>query len=296
MLVGRSGLSPVMVGRAIELDRLVGLIDARADPSVALVAGEAGIGKTRLVQELVARVPAATLVIAGQADPGAESRPMELFLDAVGSLAPPTKSDHPYDAALLEAVQDKDRTADERVRAGVELVRQLTESVAGLVVFEDLHWADSESLRVFEQLAEPGSGRLLVVGTYRPDGLSRRHPASELLPRLDRRHSVSHVQLARLSPADVSAFLNAVYGQVPSFRVVDALHTRTGGNPFFLEELVASAGQAPYEDLEAMPLPWTVAELVRTQVDELDPEVRRIVTAASVLGRRVTFDVLAVVT
>jgi DNA-binding CsgD family transcriptional regulator/tetratricopeptide (TPR) repeat protein len=286
-----------MVGRGAELDRLVGLVDARSNPSVALIAGEAGIGKTRLVQELVAQVPARTLVLAGQADPGAESRPMELFRDALGTLAAldgDGRSDH--QATLLEAVDDAHRAADERVRAGVELVRLLTAGVAGLVVFEDLHWADSESLTVFEQLAEPGGGRLLVVGTYRPDGLSRRHPASGLLPRLERRHSVAHIQLRRLGPADVNAFLTAVYGEVPSFPVVDALHTRTGGNPFFLEELVASAGDAPWQDLADMPLPWTVAELVRGQLDELDPEVRRIVTAASVLGRRVSFDVLAHVT
>jgi DNA-binding CsgD family transcriptional regulator len=298
MLVGRSGLSPVMVGRAAELDRLVGLVDGRSDPSVALVAGEAGIGKTRLVQELVARVPTGTLVLAGQADPGAESRPMELFVDALGLLATSDRYDGPdrHDPGLLEAVQDTERTADERVRAGVELVRQLTAGVAGVVVFEDLHWADSESLSVFEQLAEPGGGRLLLVGTYRPDGLSRRHPASGLLPRLERRHSITHIQLGRLSPADVNALLTAVYGEVPSFPVVDALHTRTGGNPFFLEELVASAGDAPWQDLADMPLPWTVAELVRGQLDDLDPEVRGLVTAASVLGRRVTFDVLAHVT
>jgi DNA-binding CsgD family transcriptional regulator/tetratricopeptide (TPR) repeat protein len=296
MLVGRSGLSPVMVGRAAELDRLVGLIDARPDPSVALVAGEAGIGKTRLVQELVAHAPATALVLAGQADPGAESRPMELFRDALGSAATRDGAEAGGHAALLEAVDDAHRAADERVRAGVELVRRLAGGTAGVVVFEDLHWADSESLAVFEQLAEPGGGRLLVVGTYRPDGLTRRHPASGLLPRLERRHSITHIQLRRLSPADVNAFLTAVYGEVPSFPVVDALHTRTGGNPFFLEELVASAGDAPWRDLADMPLPWTVAELVRGQLDELDPEVRRLVTAASVLGRRVTFDVLAHVT
>ncbi|MGH9193446.1 MAG: AAA family ATPase, partial [Acidimicrobiales bacterium] len=251
MLVGRSGLSPVMVGRGAELDRLVGLVDARSDPSVGLIAGEAGIGKTRLVQELVAHVPANTLVLAGQADPGAESRPMELFRDALGSVATRAgaDADADRDTALLEAVDDAHRTADERVRAGVELVRRLTAGRAGVVVFEDLHWADSESLTVFEQLAEPGGGRLLVIGTYRPDGLSRRHPASSLLPRLERRHSITHIQLRRLSPADVNAFLTAVYGEVPSYPVVDALHTRTGGNPFFLEELVASAGDAPWEDL-----------------------------------------------
>jgi predicted ATPase len=135
MLVGRSGLSPVMVGRGAELDRLVGLIDARPDPSVALVAGEAGIGKTRLVQELVAHVPAGALVLAGQADPGAESRPMELFRDALGSVATSGGAQAGRDAALLEAVDDAHRAADERVRAGVELVRRLTEGTAGVVVF-----------------------------------------------------------------------------------------------------------------------------------------------------------------
>src|SRR4029453_10146108 len=103
MLVGRSGLSPVMVGRGPELDRLVGLIDARVDPSVALVAGEAGIGKTRLVQELVAQAPGGTVVLAGQADPGAESRPMELFRDALGSVVTSDGATSDGHTALLEA-------------------------------------------------------------------------------------------------------------------------------------------------------------------------------------------------
>ena len=163
-------------------------------------------------------------------------------------------------------------------------------------MFEDLHWADSESLTLFERLAEPDGGRLLVVGTYRPDGLSRRHPAGDLLTRLERRHAVTNVRLNRLAPADVSGFLAAVFGEDPSFRTVDALHRRTGGNPFFLEELVASAGDMSTDALATAPLPWTIAELVRAQLDELDPAVRGIITAASVLGRRVSFDMLAAVT
>ncbi|MGH9247026.1 MAG: ATP-binding protein [Acidimicrobiales bacterium] len=290
MLVGRTGLSPVMVGRAVELDRLSQLLGARRTPSVALIAGEAGVGKTRLVQELVARVPDGTVVLAGQADPGALGRPLELFLDAVDGARLEAHSD------LLDIVGDRARPAEERVRAGGELVQRLTAGATGLVVFEDLHWSDSESISLFEELADPDAGRLLLVGTYRPDGLSRRHPAAELLPRLERRHTVTHVALGPLSPSDVSAFLTAVYGQVPTFRVVDALHARTGGNPFFLEELIAAAGDITIEDLGSLPLPWTVTEVVRAQVDELGSDERRIVSAASVLGRRVSFDLLAAVT
>src|ERR671910_511689 len=263
MLVGRSGLSPVMVGRAVELDRLVGLLDAHSTPTVALIAGEAGIGKTRLIQELVRRAPADMLVLAGQADPGTVGRPLELLLDALEGHTGES------DPELLEAVHDAGRPAEERVRAGVDLVRRLTADDAGLVVFEDLHWADSESVTAFERLAEPPAGRLVLVGNYRPD---------------------------RLGPADVSSFLTAVYDEDPSFRVVDALHGRTGGNPFFLEELVSTSVSAPVHDLVSMPLPWTVAELVGSQVDALDTAVTDMLTAASVLGRRVSFDLLAAVT
>ena len=304
-----------MVGREVDLDRLVGLIGARSLPTVALVSGEAGIGKTRLIQELVRRAPEGTLVLTGQAEPGTVGRPMELLLDAVEVAAAAVAGDAgsagsplPVDHDLVAVVRDAARPAEERVRAGTDLVRRLTAGRTGLLVFEDLHWADSESIAVFERLAEPAvddhragpaaaQGRgLLLVGSYRPDGLSRRHPASDVLPRLDRRHSVTHVHLDRLSPAEVSRFLVAVYDEEPSFRVVDALHGRTGGNPFFLEELVASSGERPHHELDAMPLPWTVSELVRSELDELAPEVRDMLSAASVLGRRVPFDLLATVT
>ena len=110
-------------------------------------------------------------------------------------------------------------------------------------MFDDLHWADSESVALFERLAEPGSGPRLLVGTYRPDALHRRHPTAEMLPRLERRHAVTHLHLERLSTLEVGSFLAAVYGREPSYRVVEALHARTGGNPFFLEELLAAAAR-----------------------------------------------------
>src|SRR3954469_21884781 len=99
MLVGRPGLSPVMVGRGAELDRLARLPDPEDAPSVALLGGEAGIGKTRLVRELCERLPADTRVIAGQADPGALGRPFELLLDAL-------KSESCVNADLMAIVTD----------------------------------------------------------------------------------------------------------------------------------------------------------------------------------------------
>src|SRR2546423_999789 len=80
-----------------------------------------------------------------------------------------------------------------------------------------LHGADSQSVALFERLAEPRSGPRLIVGTSRPEALPRRHPIADLLPRLERRRAVTHLHLDRLTPSDVSAFLAAVYGRAPSF-------------------------------------------------------------------------------
>ncbi|MGN6694512.1 MAG: ATP-binding protein, partial [Aquihabitans sp.] len=157
------------------------------------------------------------------------------------------------------------------------------------------HWADSESIGLFEQVAT-SSASCSVVGTYRPSELTRRHPLTEALPRLDRRPHAVHVRIGRFTEGDVSSFLTAVYGNRPSHRVVEALTTRSGGNPFFLEELLLASGGVALEDLGSAPLPWNLAEAVHNQVDDLDAGARRVIETAAVLGRRVTFDVLAAVT
>lgn len=296
MFVARPGRSPIMVGRAGELDRLVRLVGTEPGrpPSVALVAGEAGVGKTRLLRELLDRVEGRLPILAGQADQGALGRPFDLLLDALDTSA--------ADPDALAAIADRTRPLEDRLDIGIGLVRAAVAGRPSLLVFEDLHWADSESLTLFERLAEPDCGPLTLVGTYRPDAVHRRHPVSELLPRLERRHAVTHVRLGRLSAVDVGAFLTAVYGRSPSYRVIDALHARTGGNPYFLEELLNAAGASAGgqlvepEQLVDLCLPWSLAELMRGQLDVLDPEERRIVEAAAVLGQRIEFDLLATVT
>jgi ATP/maltotriose-dependent transcriptional regulator MalT len=278
-----------MAGRADELERLARLVDAGEGPAIALVGGEAGVGKTRLVRELADRLPADMVVLAGQADPGSFGRPFELLLDALGT-------GQARDDVRVERLADSERPADERVRLGLEIVHDLTRTVPTMVVFDDLHWADPESVALFDRLAEQGSGPRLLIGTYRPDALHRRHPTAEMLPRLERRHAVTHLHLDRLSTAEVASFLTAVYGREPSYRIIDALHARTGGNPFFLEELLTAGPKDDPEALLSQELPWSLAELVHAQLDDLTTEQRRVLETAAVLGvTRVDFDLLSTV-
>ena len=110
-----------------------------------------------------------------------------------------------------------------------------------VIVFEDLHWADAESLGVFERLAAGMPRGSMLLGSYRPDELTRFLPAADLLVRLDRRRTVHHLWLDRLTHADVASFLACVYGRPLPSKTADALHARTGGNPFFLEEILSAA-------------------------------------------------------
>ncbi|GLH97602.1 hypothetical protein Pa4123_28770 [Phytohabitans aurantiacus] len=275
-----------MIGRDRELRRLVQLAASR-EPAVAVVAGEPGIGKTRLVQELLDTLPEETVVLVGHAEPGSLSRPYEVLLDAIDGR--PEVGDE-----RLAGLSDPARSPVERLHAGLAIVADLVGDAPAVLIFEDLHWADSESAALFERIADQRGPRLLI-GTYRPDEVTRRHPVAGLLGRLERRHAVAHVRLDRLTPAQTAAMLAAATGAPAPLRAVTALHHRTGGNPFFLEELLRDLPQGDPETLADQPLPWSLAELLRRQVDDLDPITHRIVEAAAVLGHRVPFDLLAAV-
>ena len=276
VLAGRSGLSPVMVGRAAALARLQSLVPTTAgSPSaVAMISGEAGIGKTRLLRELFAS-RTGVRIVAGQADSGSFGRPFDVVASALDGGLPPM---------------------DDRQRGGADLLLAAAGPGPAVLVFEDLHWCDAESAAVFERLALLERPGLVLVGTYRPDDLDRRLPGADLLLRLERRRTVHHVALDRLDRAGVNAMLSAIYGRAVPSHVIDALEQRTGGNPFFIEELVVAAGDHEPEHLTRQPLPWTLAEVVRGQLDGLDPLARSVVDAAAVLGPSASFDVLATVT
>jgi DNA-binding CsgD family transcriptional regulator len=318
MLAARTGLSPVMVGRAAELARLRELAATARDPAVVLVTGEAGIGKTRLVAELVAGLHPATPVLAGQGSQGAPGRPFQLLLEAVEPVVgpwdavPEPLADRAEPLRLLlgpvaprlAVHADREYGQEELLRAAVALVRELAGGLAprqegaarAVLVFEDLHWADAQSVALFGRLAVASDLPLLLVGTLRPEAVTRRHPVVDLLAELERQRSVTTITLDRLDRTGVAELLAAVYRHPVPYRAAEALHQRTGGNPFFLEELVVTAGRADPGRLAELPLPWNLTEAVLRRLDDLTPEQRRVVDAAAILGRRIWFDLLAAVT
>jgi DNA-binding CsgD family transcriptional regulator/tetratricopeptide (TPR) repeat protein len=310
MLGGRTGLCPVMVGRGMELARLQRALAAE-QTQLVLVSGEAGVGKTRLLRELAATLPAGARLLAGQASQGVPARPFQLLLEAIGPSVsgwrqvPQRLAGHQEPLQLLlrpvlphlEPRTDREYSQEELLAAAVALVEDLLIGAGrGVLVFEDLHWADAQSVALFGRLAlAPGLG-VLLVGSFRPEAVDRRHPLVGTLAEVGRQREITQVALDRLDQHAVAELLAAVYGHPVPFRVAEAMHRRTGGNPFFLEELLITAGDTDPEELQALPLPWNLSEAVLRRLDHLGPTQRRVVEAAAVLGERIPFDLLAAVT
>lgn len=282
-----------MIGRDHELRQLTRLV-ASGRPQVAIIGGEPGIGKTRLTQEFLDTLPPDTVVLVGHAEPGSLARPYELLLDAIDTAGRLTGGFSGVDAEVA-ALVDPGRSPVERLHAGLNIVGRIVGDAPSVLVFEDLHWADSESAALFERLADR-PGPHLLVGTYRPDEVTSRHPVSALLERMERRHSVTHLRLERLTTAETAALLATSRGRPVSYRTAVTLHNRTGGNPFFLEELLRAYHGEDLDSVCEQPLPWSLAEVLRRQVAGLDPAAQRILEAAAVLGHRIPFDLLAAVT
>src|SRR5262245_49772567 len=156
MLAARTGLSPVMVGRSGALGRLTALVgEPHADglSAVALVTGEPGVGKTRLIQELISGLPSGVIVLAGGAEPGVFGRPYEVVRVLLDGSLP-------------------DTAPDELKRAVVDAIVDRTGEGLTVIVFEDLHWADAESVAVLDLLAVSRLPSTLILITSRPDELT----------------------------------------------------------------------------------------------------------------------------
>jgi class 3 adenylate cyclase len=308
---GGHGLAARFVGRKRELewleDRLARTqVDAR--PRLATVVGEAGMGKTSLVREFRARLPAGTVFRLGrclsygrsvtysaladvlrqefglrQEDPaedvlkrlsGREVLALTLGLDVAGDLEPR--------AALLQ-LQDQ----------WVDLVSQLGGRGPTVLAIEDLHWAAGPLIEVLERVLSHAEGRILVLATTRPERAA--FPAADMLG------------LERLTDEEVAELVEAGLGAPLESRAMELVTGHAEGNPFFVEEVLAdlldrgllergSGGWSLRDTAVDLRVPDSVQGILAARIDLLPPAAKDALQAASVIGRSFTPGGLAALT
>jgi DNA-binding CsgD family transcriptional regulator/tetratricopeptide (TPR) repeat protein len=317
----RQTLCPVLVGREEELQVLLDALDRAAEGhgGTFVVAGEAGVGKSRLVREVSRRAHSRGLpVLAGRAVAGSVPvafRPLaEALLGELrrrGQLDLPELG--PFRPALGRLVPEwrpREPVPDvgSPVVVGEGLLRLLG-ALAGergcVLVLEDLHWADPESLAVLEYLADNiADERIVCVGSLRTDEEGSGH---EMVGTLVARRAAQVVGLSRLDEEATIRLAQACLGTTALPAAVEAfLGTRAEGLPFLVEELLAGLvgagvlverdGQWSTTDRLGWRVPPNFADAVSRRLDGLSASTRGVLHAAAVLGRRFDWSLLPVVT
>ncbi|MGB9250646.1 MAG: AAA family ATPase, partial [Mycobacterium sp.] len=233
---------------------------------VVLLRGEAGVGKTAVIGRFTAGLDRSVQVLVGWCDPLAAPRPLGPLLDALAGLSSAAA------AGLGSAIDAGDTGALYR-----RLLAVLRDGQRWVWVIEDAHWADGATLDLLRFLARRiGSLPLLLVVTYRDDELHAQHPLAAALGDVASCAAVSRIGLAPLS-RDAVAVLAAGRGVN-----ADQLHRITGGNPFFVTEVLAAGPDA----LASNALPRSVSDAVGGRLARLSAPAREIAQAAAVCGPR----------
>jgi class 3 adenylate cyclase len=319
------------VGRVEEQQRLSDLWgQARAGGlQLALISGEAGVGKTRLCTQLALQVRAeGATVLYGRCDEDL-GVPYQPWVQALGYLVGelPAKTLELYAAQfgghlarLVPAMHDRLPALPAPGESDPETARYLLyASVAGLLevaskreplllILDDLHWADQPTLSLLRHVVTAGSSAgALVIGTYRDSDLAREHPLTALLADLHRDEGGERIKLSGLRVEDVLALMEAVAGQdlgEDGRGLAAEIARETAGNPFFagevLRHLRESGAIAEQDDgrwrltgeLSQLGLPQSVREVIGRRVERLGPDARTALSAAAVIGRDFDLDLL----
>lgn len=287
-----------MIGRTAALERLRTVIEIAAVhssdlPSIALIAGEAGIGKTRLLREMLATLPRDVTVFSAVAEPRSLGHSFDVARQLV--MADSVRIS-PYDSMRPTAEIDPLDSSDPSA-ATITAITSAARNGRVALVIEDLHWIDSDSVGVIDAIARQPLPNVVIFATYRPSDLSRGAPGGDLVLRLERRNQVDQFRLDRLDRPEVALLMSAILGQQASSAAVEAVHRRSGGVPFVIEELMRFAGpEACSDDIIDARLPWSLEEAVRAQVAELNSRERGIIEALAVFGQPAGFEELVSVT
>jgi hypothetical protein len=251
---------------------------------VALVTGESGIGKTRLLAEFAHAVQrAGALVLYGRC----EEEPATPYQPFAEALAPLTVPDVLADGlgGLAagrpgEPASDPDTDRARMFDAVAEWLEEVAATRPLVLALDDLHWADRPTLLLVRRLAtRPQRAPLLLLGSARDVELGPGHPLTEALAEIRRDRPVVRVALHGLDEAAIATVVEALTGTRPDPAATHALRERTGGNPFFVRELAQHAARG-----QAVSLPDAVTDIVAARAGRLAERARRLLELAAVAG------------
>jgi len=319
----------VFVGRERELAAL----DAHLEQALSgrggiiMLAGEPGIGKTRIA-EMFARTAArrGMLVAWGRCCEELGAPPYWPWVQAIRAWLDMVDDDRLIAAvaenafllselavelrarlptvAPMAAVSNPDEARFRLFDAVSGLWKRVAEQCPLMLVLDDLHWADTPSLKLLEFFSHEVDARpILILGTYRDIEVSRRHPLSDTLGELARRSGFRRVQLKGLSLVEASQFVAVATGRPQPGEMVEMLHARTEGNPLFLAEMTRFFQQEGLIGARAnhvrggsgnqlRHIPDGVREVIGRRLNGLSPTCGRLLSAAAVVGRVFSLDVL----
>ncbi|HEU4422966.1 MAG TPA: BTAD domain-containing putative transcriptional regulator [Pilimelia sp.] len=315
-LVGREGPLSVLGAAWQEVEAGRG--------GVVLVTGEPGIGKTSLVEHFSRQATARGAAVAWGSCFSGTAAPafwpwIQVLRSIVGAREPAELGaelsraglDRMDFAPLLPEWSNADAVPPQSPVTPAAARSRLFESITAfasvvtvgrptVLVLDDLHWADVDSLQLLEFIAPHLAGlRLLVVGTYRDDEVEATHPLAATLAALARLPSLRRVPLPRLTAGEVATFLGVATGTDPTAAFVAAMHVRTDGNPFFLVELVrlleAEGGPLDPAAVERSPVPVGIRDVIRRRLARLPEQTNALLAIAAVAGDEFDLDVLEVV-
>ncbi len=306
----------IFVGRDGPLHRCLELWKeaVSGERRVALLAGEAGIGKTRLAVEVAGTVmDEGAMALAGRCDEDL-GVPYQPFVEALrhyaGHVVAPRLGRHGGELVrLVPEVADGVVGLAEPLRSDPETERyRLFDAVAMwlsdvsvetpvLLVLDDLHWAAKPTLLLLRHvLRSPAPMRLLVVATYRDTDIERDHPLAELLADLRKDDGVERLSLVGLDRAAVGAYIEAAAGHpMPDDAFAQAVWEETEGHPFFMSELLrhlSESGAIEQRDgrwaatmrVEDLGIPEGVREVVGRRLARLSPGANRVLGVGAVAG------------
>lgn len=311
--VAVSVVSPVMVGRQGEVQALSDALSRTiaGEQATIVVGGEAGVGKSRLIQELAgsARQAGARVLIGSCVELDGGGIPFAPVVEMMRDLAaelPAGELDATLGSARAEVgrlvpeleVNSPSTSADDRDPARLlelmlGVISRLAAGVPLLLVFEDVQWADRATLDLFPLLVARAAGRkLLLVFTVRSDELHRAHPFRRMAARWEQQRSVQRIELPRLDVRGVADQIEGILGERPDAELVDLIAERSEGIPLFVEELldVTRTGR-----LDADYLPPSLRDVLLARAELLSPSGQHVLRVASATSRWVPDRLLALV-